>query len=38
MRKIAEELGMQYVTFDTLKQLAAAQEDPEGFSRRCKDR
>lgn len=31
MREIAEELGMQYITFDTLKQLAAAQDDPEGF-------
>ncbi|HSW86560.1 MAG TPA: ATP-binding protein [Rhabdochlamydiaceae bacterium] len=31
MREIGEELGMHYLTFDTLKQLAAAQEDPEGF-------
>lgn len=31
MREVAEELGMQYVTFDTLKQLMTAQEDPEGF-------
>lgn len=31
MKEIGEELGMQYLTFDTLKQLSAAQEDPEGF-------
>lgn len=31
MREIGEALGMEYITFDTLKQLAAAQEDPEGF-------
>ena len=31
MREIGEELGMHYLTFDTLKQLIAAQEDPEGF-------
>lgn len=31
IRQIGEELGMHYLTFDTLKQLAAAQEDPEGF-------
>ncbi len=31
MKAIGEELGMDYLTFDTLKQLAAAQEDPEGF-------
>lgn len=31
MREIGEELGMNYLTFDSLKQLAAAQEDPEGF-------
>ncbi len=31
MKEIIEELGMQYITFDTLKQLIAAQEDPEGF-------
>jgi uncharacterized protein len=31
MREIAEELGMHYLTFDTLKQLVAAQDDPEGF-------
>jgi predicted AAA+ superfamily ATPase len=33
IREIGEELGMHYLTFDTLKQLAAAQEDPEGFIR-----
>ena len=31
MKEIGEELGMNYITFDTLKQLSAAQEDPEGF-------
>lgn len=31
MKMVAREMGMQYLTFDTLKQLAAAQEDPEGF-------
>ncbi len=31
MKDIVNELGMRYLTFDTLKQLAAAQEDPEGF-------
>ncbi len=31
MKEIGEELGMQYISFDTLKQLSAAQEDPEGF-------
>ena len=31
MKEIGAELGMHYLTFDTLKQLAAAQEDPEGF-------
>ena len=31
MREIAKEKEMHYLTFDTLKQLAAAQEDPEGF-------
>ncbi len=33
MKEICEELGMQYITFDTLKQLMAAQDDPEGFIR-----
>lgn len=31
MKEIGQELGMDYLTFDTLKQLSAAQEDPEGF-------
>lgn len=31
MRQIGEELGMDYITFDSLKQLVAAQDDPEGF-------
>jgi len=31
MREIGNELRMDYLTFDTLKQLVAAQEDPEGF-------
>jgi hypothetical protein len=31
MREIGDELGMQYLTFDMLKQLSAAQDDPEGF-------
>jgi uncharacterized protein len=31
MKTVGEELGMNYVTLDTLSQLAAAQEDPEGF-------
>jgi predicted AAA+ superfamily ATPase len=31
MQAIGQELKMQHMTFDTLKQLAAAQEDPEGF-------
>jgi predicted AAA+ superfamily ATPase len=31
MREIGKELDMEYLTFDTLKQLVAAQEDPEGF-------
>lgn len=31
MKEIGEELKMNYITFDTLKQLAAAQDDPEGF-------
>ena len=36
MREIAKELGMNYVTFDVLSQLLAAQEDPEGFIRALK--
>ncbi len=31
MKEIVKETGMQYLTFDTLKQLMAAQDDPEGF-------
>lgn len=31
MKEVGQELGMDYITFDTLKQLTAAQEDPEGF-------
>ena len=31
MRELGESLDMHYLTFDTLKQLAAAEEDPEGF-------
>jgi uncharacterized protein len=31
MEEIASELNMNYITFDTLKQIIAAQEDPEGF-------
>lgn len=31
MREIAEQLKMHYLTLDSLKQLLAAQEDPEGF-------
>lgn len=31
MKDLVNELGMHYLTFDTLKQLASAQEDPEGF-------
>lgn len=31
MKEIGEELGMQYLSFDILKQLSAAQNDPEGF-------
>lgn len=31
MKEIGNEIGMNYITFDTLKQLAAAQNDPEGF-------
>jgi predicted AAA+ superfamily ATPase len=31
MKEVCKELGMQYITFDTLKQLMAAQDDPEGF-------
>lgn len=31
MKEIAVELGMRYITFDTLTQLMAAQNDPEGF-------
>jgi len=31
MKEIGKELGMNYLTFDTLKQLSIAQEDPEGF-------
>ncbi len=33
MKEIEEELGMDYLTFDSLKQLAAAQEDPEGLEK-----
>jgi predicted AAA+ superfamily ATPase len=31
IKEIGKELGMNYLTFETLKQLGAAQEDPEGF-------
>jgi predicted AAA+ superfamily ATPase len=31
IKEVIEKLGMQYITFDTLKQLIAAEEDPEGF-------
>ena len=31
MKALGQELGMRYLTFDTLKQLNAAQDDPEGF-------
>lgn len=33
MKEIAQELKMEYITFDTLKTLMAAQDDPEGFIR-----
>ena len=33
MKEIGKELEMQYITFDTLKQMMAAQDDPEGFIR-----
>ncbi len=36
IKEIAQEVGMDYITFDTLKQLSAAQEDPEGFVRALK--
>jgi predicted AAA+ superfamily ATPase len=31
IKAIGSDLGMKYLTFDTLKALAAAQDDPEGF-------
>lgn len=31
MKLLGSELEMQYITFDTLRQLAAAKDDPEGF-------
>lgn len=31
MKEVGKELGMNYITFDTIRQLAAAQDDPEGF-------
>src|SRR3569832_1104541 len=33
IKMIGQDLGMNYVTFDTLSQLMAAQDDPEGFIR-----
>ncbi|PCI95526.1 hypothetical protein COB11_01965 [Candidatus Aerophobetes bacterium] len=31
MKELGEGLGMKHLTFDTLRQLSIAQEDPEGF-------
>lgn len=31
MQEIGKDLGMDYITFDSLKQLSVAEDDPEGF-------